>query len=166
MITLYGLKKCSTCVKACAWLDSQAIIYEFIDYRDRPISPDLLMTWSTQLGGWEKLVNRASMTWRNLSDADKLLTQDDTHLHDLGNNSAKQQAHQQTHNPTHPPTEHSTHALNSTQPPTQYTKHDLVWVDLIARYPTLIRRPLTVWHNQSVTAGFNEKKFLAEINKQ
>jgi Spx/MgsR family transcriptional regulator len=128
MITLYGLKKCSTCVKACTWLDSQAITYEFIDYRDRPIAPDLLITWSEQLGGWEKLVNRASMTWRNLSDAEKMLTQ----------------------------------ALN----PTQYSKHDQVWVDLIAQYPTLIRRPLTVWHNQSVTVGFNEKKFLAEINKQ
>ena len=128
MITLYGLKKCSTCVKACAWLDIQAIAYEFIDYRDRPIAPDLLITWSEQLGGWEKLVNRASMTWRNLSDAEKMLTQ----------------------------------ALN----PNQYSKHDQVWVDLIAQYPTLIRRPLTVWHNQSVTVGFNEKKFLAEINKQ
>jgi arsenate reductase-like glutaredoxin family protein len=55
-----------------------------------------------------------------------------------------------------------TQALN----PTQYSKHDQVWGDLIEQYPTLIRRPLTVWHNQSVTVGFNEKKFLAEINKQ
>ncbi len=128
MITLYGLKKCSTCVKACAWLDIKTISYQFIDYRDRPIAPDLLITWSEQLGGWEKLVNRASTTWRNLSDAEKMLTQ----------------------------------ALN----PTQYSKHDQVWGDLIEQYPTLIRRPLTVWHNQSVTVGFNEKKFLAEINKQ
>ena len=119
MITLYGLKKCSTCVKACAWLETQTIDYQFIDYRDQPIAPELLKLWSKQLGGWEKLVNRASMTWRNLTELDKMLTPD----------------------------------------------QDQEWVSLIARYPALIRRPLTIWHDDVVTVGFNEKKFLAEINK-
>jgi len=119
MITLYGLKKCSTCIKACAWLETQKKAYKFIDYREQPIAPDLLKTWSKQLDGWEKLVNRASMTWRNLTNSDKMLGPD----------------------------------------------QDQDWVNLIARYPALIRRPLTVWHHDSVTVGFNDKKFLAELNK-
>lgn len=125
MIMLYGLKKCSTCIKACAWLEAQKTPYELIDYRDRPVAPDLLTAWSTQLGGWEKLVNRASMTWRNLSEAEKLQTQEQDHGQDL----------------------------------------NAVWLNLIARFPTLVRRPLTVWPDDVVTVGFNEKKFLTELNK-
>jgi Spx/MgsR family transcriptional regulator len=65
-VELYGLKKCSTCLKATAWLDRRHIGYRFIDYRDHPADPALLRAWADALGGWEKLVNRASMTWRNL----------------------------------------------------------------------------------------------------
>lgn len=70
-LRLYGLKRCSTCVKAMRWLEEHDVAYEFIDYRDHPIEPDTLKQWSAQLGGWEKLVNRASMTWRNLPDERK-----------------------------------------------------------------------------------------------
>jgi len=65
-IRLYGLKRCSTCVKAVRWLEAHGIPYEFTDYRDDPVAPELLQAWAQQVGGWEKLVNRASMTWRNL----------------------------------------------------------------------------------------------------
>jgi len=65
---LYGLKRCSTCVKAMAWLDRNKVAYRFTDYRDEPVAPRLLRDWAAQLGGWEKLVNRASMTWRNLPE--------------------------------------------------------------------------------------------------
>lgn len=76
-IQLYGLKRCSTCVKAMKWLDDAGQAYEFSDYRDEPVAPAMLSEWKDQLGGWEKLVNRASMTWRNLPDARKS-PQDDT----------------------------------------------------------------------------------------
>lgn len=115
MMTLYGLAKCSTCLKACAWLDAQHVKYVLIDYRDHPIAPVQLIHWSKELGGWEKLINRASMTWRNLTETEKVLSDD----------------------------------------------HE--WVKLIARYPALIRRPLTHWPNGSVTVGFNEKRFAAAI---
>lgn len=65
-LELYGLKRCSTCVKAMRWLDEHGIAYTFTDYRDQPIDPKLLSQWSQALGGWDKLANRASMTWRNL----------------------------------------------------------------------------------------------------
>jgi Spx/MgsR family transcriptional regulator len=65
-VQLYGLKNCSTCVKAMRWLEGRRIAFSFTDYRDKPLAPALLQTWAEELGGWEKLVNRASMTWRNL----------------------------------------------------------------------------------------------------
>ncbi len=70
-IQLYGLKKCSTCVKAVNWLEQQHIACVFTDYRDHPIAAERLSAWAAELGGWEKLVNRASMTWRNLPDKRK-----------------------------------------------------------------------------------------------
>lgn len=69
--TVYGLDKCDTCKKARNWLDRKAIAHDFIDYRAHPIPAATLKEWAPQLGGWEKLVNRASMTWRGLPDARK-----------------------------------------------------------------------------------------------
>jgi Spx/MgsR family transcriptional regulator len=70
-ITLYGLDKCGTCDKARSWLTRHEIAHQFIDYRANPIPATTLKAWAQQLGGWEKLVNRTSMTWRNLPDARK-----------------------------------------------------------------------------------------------
>jgi len=70
-ITLYGLAKCSTCIKARAWLDAHGVQHSFVDYRDRPVAAATLKHWAEQLGGWEKLVNRTSMTWHNLPEACK-----------------------------------------------------------------------------------------------
>jgi Spx/MgsR family transcriptional regulator len=71
MIQLYGLTKCSTCIKAMAWLNQHNLTHSFTDYREYPIDPGLLQQWAADLGGWEKLVNRASMTWRNLPEERK-----------------------------------------------------------------------------------------------
>jgi Spx/MgsR family transcriptional regulator len=64
-VTLYGLDKCSTCDKARKWLDREKIAHRFVDYRREPIAADTLKSWAKTLG-WEKLVNRASLTWRAL----------------------------------------------------------------------------------------------------
>lgn len=70
-LELYGLKRCSTCVKALRWLDEHGAAHTFTDYRDEPVDPARLRQWSQAMGGWDKLVNRASMTWRNLPEARK-----------------------------------------------------------------------------------------------
>ncbi|TEA78395.1 Spx/MgsR family RNA polymerase-binding regulatory protein [Allopusillimonas ginsengisoli] len=70
-VQLYGLQKCSTCVKAMAWLTQHGVAYQFSDYREHPVDPGTLQSWAQALGGWEKLANRASMTWRNLPEAQK-----------------------------------------------------------------------------------------------
>jgi Spx/MgsR family transcriptional regulator len=71
MIKLYGLEKCSTCQKARKWLDRHKVAHDFVDYREQRIDAATLKSWAVQVGGWEKLVNRTGMTWRNLATARK-----------------------------------------------------------------------------------------------
>ena len=59
---LYGLNNCDTCRKA----RKQFPDVEFVDYRDTPVAPKALKKWALQVGGFEKLVNKASPTWRSL----------------------------------------------------------------------------------------------------
>ncbi len=66
MATLYGLATCDTCRKAQNWLARFGIEHQFIDVRANRVEPATLKAWATQLGGFDKLVNRASTTWRNL----------------------------------------------------------------------------------------------------
>ena len=65
-LKLYGLNKCSTCQKAIDWLDANKIAHSFSDVRDSPITKEQVSGWSKSLGGWEKMINRASYTWRGL----------------------------------------------------------------------------------------------------
>ena len=110
-VKVYGLSQCSTVARARVWLDTHQVAHEFQDYRAVPVSPSLLKKWAKELGGWEKLVNRASMTWRNLDASLK-------------------------------------------EPAT-----DEQWLELIAQYPALIKRPVTVYADGSVTVGFSEKRY-------
>lgn len=109
--TLYGLSNCSTCVKARHWLSEHGVDHSFVDYRDHPVPAATLAEWAEKTGGWEKLVNRASMTWRNLPEERK--------------------------------------ALQTTQQ----------WTALIAEYPAVVRRPVTVSSDGQVSVGFNEKRY-------
>ena len=68
---VYGLDKCDTCKKARNWLDRKQVAHEFIDYREHRVAPATLKDWAGRAGGWEKLVNRSSTTWRALPDARK-----------------------------------------------------------------------------------------------
>jgi len=71
MTTVYGLANCDTCKKARNWLARFGVAHAFVDYRDQRVPADTLKDWARQLGGWDKLVNRASTTWRTLPDARK-----------------------------------------------------------------------------------------------
>ena len=68
-ITIYGLSTCDTCRKARNWLDRENVAHEFVDYRAHPIPAPTLKAWAHELGGWDKLVNKSSTTWRNLPEA-------------------------------------------------------------------------------------------------
>ena len=67
---LFGIPNCSTVKKARDWLSNNGVAYEFHDFKKNGISHDLLEGWLSQMP-WEKLINRAGMTWRNLTDAEK-----------------------------------------------------------------------------------------------
>lgn len=67
---LFGIPNCSTVKKTRDWLTNNGIAYEFHDFKKNGVSHDLLEGWLSQMP-WEKLVNRAGMTWRNSTDAEK-----------------------------------------------------------------------------------------------
>ena len=67
MTTLYGLNNCDTCRKARKWLDRFGVGHVFVDYRDVPPSPEMLVHWKEVVGGWDLMINKSSTTWRNLA---------------------------------------------------------------------------------------------------
>ncbi len=67
---LYGIPNCNTVKKARDWLDANQISYQFHDFKKQGLDATTAQVWLQQQP-WEKLVNRAGMTWRNLSDAEK-----------------------------------------------------------------------------------------------
>ena len=71
MIKVYGLETCDTCRKARKWLTRFDVAHEFVDYRENRVEPNTLKRWANAVGGWEKLVNRAGTTWRNLPSVRK-----------------------------------------------------------------------------------------------
>lgn len=68
---VYGLTACDSCKKARNWLERFEVPYAFVDLRTDRQPPETLKAWATQLGGWDKLINKASTTWRQLPEARK-----------------------------------------------------------------------------------------------
>ncbi|MGZ8172919.1 MULTISPECIES: ArsC family reductase [Methylobacter] len=64
--TLYGIKNCDTVKKARNWLDQNGIAYQFHDFRSDGLTPELLQHFADHLD-WNKLLNRSSTSWRQLS---------------------------------------------------------------------------------------------------
>ena len=69
-LKVFGLNKCSTCQRAVAWLDENDLKHSFLDVKESPLNAVQVAKWSSALGGWEKMINRAGYTWRGLSAAD------------------------------------------------------------------------------------------------
>ncbi len=67
---LYGIPNCNTVKKARDWLDANHIAYQFHDFKKQGIDEATIQSWLTQYP-WEKLINRAGLTWRGLDDATK-----------------------------------------------------------------------------------------------
>ena len=111
MPTLYGLTTCDTCKKARNWLTRFGIAHEFIDYRAQRVPPETLKAWAQQLGGWDKLINRASTTWRSLPEARKT------------------------------------------------PGSDPEWTLLLKEHPALVKRPVLVTDDGTVSVGFTDKSY-------
>ena len=69
-VTIYGLATCDTTRAARKWLDAQGVKHGFHDVREGGLTKKLVEDWVRQLG-WEKVLNKASTTWRGLPDAEK-----------------------------------------------------------------------------------------------
>ena len=65
--TVYGIKNCDTMKKAFAWLEKHKVAYEFHDYK-KSGADKAVLEQAFKEHGWEKVLNRAGMTWRNLPD--------------------------------------------------------------------------------------------------
>ena len=76
MFIVYGIPNCNTVKKARTWLDEKGIPYTFHDYKKKGISAEKINSWF-QYFPWEKLVNKAGTTWKQLSDADKAAVMDE-----------------------------------------------------------------------------------------
>lgn len=70
LITVYGLKACDTCRKALGWLKDEKIAHRFVDLRADGIGKADVSRFAKAVG-WEKLLNKASTTWRGLDDSAK-----------------------------------------------------------------------------------------------
>lgn len=67
MVVLYGIANCDIVRKTRAWLEERGIAYTFHDWRIQGVNPVLLRDWVSEFG-WETLLNRKSLTWRQLPD--------------------------------------------------------------------------------------------------
>jgi len=80
--TVYGISNCTTVKKALDWLKGHQIVYTFHDYKKQGIRPDKVESWLEQTP-WEKLVNRAGTTWKQLSEEEKRQIQSSRQALDL-----------------------------------------------------------------------------------
>ncbi|MGY6661764.1 MAG: ArsC/Spx/MgsR family protein [Glycocaulis sp.] len=74
-LTVYGLKNCETCRKAMTALGEGGRNPAFVDIRAEASVSGLIPGWIRAVGE-AKIINRASMTWRKLSDEDKARADD------------------------------------------------------------------------------------------
>ena len=70
MLTIYGIKSCDTCRKARKFLDDHNIEHGFHDLREDGLDIQMLERWVQRMG-WERLLNKQSLTWRKIPEVDR-----------------------------------------------------------------------------------------------
>jgi arsenate reductase len=70
LITLYGIKNCTSVKQARHWLTQNGVDHRFHDFRAQGLTAALLDGWLREVG-WEGLLNRRGTTWRQLPDSSK-----------------------------------------------------------------------------------------------
>jgi arsenate reductase-like glutaredoxin family protein len=71
---LYGLANCDTCRKARKALESTGRAVVFRDVRGEPLTEEERARFLSAFG--DRLINRASTTWRGLDEAERALASD------------------------------------------------------------------------------------------
>ncbi len=71
MAVLYGIKSCDSCRKALKWLGEQGVDARLHDFRAHGLEISMLERWCDTVG-WESIMNKRSLTWRRIPEADRL----------------------------------------------------------------------------------------------
>ena len=71
-VTIYGIRTCDSVKKAQTWLKQNNVDFQFIDFKLTPPDSDLITQWCKS-AGWEKLLNKQSKTFRELSPEQKVV---------------------------------------------------------------------------------------------
>jgi Spx/MgsR family transcriptional regulator len=69
-VRIYGIRNCDTMKKAFDWLKANGVAYDFHDYRAEGVNAKTVKSWCDR-NGWEKVLNKASTTFKDLPEADK-----------------------------------------------------------------------------------------------
>lgn len=67
MIQIYGIPTCNTCKKACQWLDTNGINYDFVNTKEYPPSPAMIQDWVETLG-FKPMRNTSGQSYRALGE--------------------------------------------------------------------------------------------------
>ena len=70
MLTVYGIKSCDTCRRAKKFLQDRNIEFRYHDLREEGLDIQMLERWSARIA-WERLLNRNSLTWHKIPEADR-----------------------------------------------------------------------------------------------
>lgn len=70
MLSVFGIKSCDTCRKACNYFKQNDIEFSFHDVRDDGLDIQMLERWATRID-WQKLLNKQSLTWRKIPEVDR-----------------------------------------------------------------------------------------------
>ncbi|MBI3712380.1 MAG: arsenate reductase [Burkholderiales bacterium] len=74
-ITLFGIPNCGTVKKARTWLETNAIPFQFHNFKKDGLAQAQVETWLNQIE-LDVLINRKGTSWRALSDEQKNLAND------------------------------------------------------------------------------------------
>jgi len=70
VLIVYGIKSCDTCRQARKYLTAHNIEFLFHDLREDGLDIQMLERWSKRMG-WERLLNKQSLTWRKIPEVDR-----------------------------------------------------------------------------------------------
>jgi arsenate reductase (glutaredoxin) len=70
-VKIYGIPNCDTMKKAFDFLKANDVAYDFQDYKTVGIDAEKLKSWAKTIG-WEKVLNKASTTFKDLPEASKV----------------------------------------------------------------------------------------------
>ena len=70
MLTIFGIKSCDTCRRARKYLGDHNIEFQFHDLREDGLDIQMLERWTARIG-WQRLLNKQSLTWRKIPEVDR-----------------------------------------------------------------------------------------------